>query len=76
VDPAWQLVCMSTPIPPSYKTKNCTVDSGGLKRRGSLTVWFDLVMAWAPLPTGKRCRRTQYSHAAIQTCLTMNVPSA
>ena len=41
------------------------------KQRGSLTTWFDPDMAWVPPATGKRGRQSQYSDAAIQTCLTM-----
>ena len=44
-----------------------------LKRRGSLTIWFDPAMTWEAAPTGKRGRQPSYSDAAIQTCLTMKV---
>ena len=58
-----------------------------LKRRGSLTIWFDPEMSWAAAPTGKRGRQPVYSGEedqktvrgtvfptnAIQTCLTMKV---
>ena len=44
-----------------------------LKRRGSLTIWFDPAMAWEAAPTGKRGRQPDYSDAAIQICLTMKV---
>ena len=44
-----------------------------LKRRGSLTIWFDPAMTWEAAPTGKRGRQPDYSDAAIQTCLTMKV---
>jgi hypothetical protein len=44
-----------------------------VKRRGSLTVWFDPAMTWEAAPTGKRGRQPDYSDAAIQTCLTMKV---
>ena len=64
---------MSSPIPPSYKTKNWPAYNEALKQRGSLTIWFDPDMAWVPPPTGKRGRQPQYSDAAIQTCLTMKV---
>lgn len=42
-----------------------------LKRRGSLTIWFDPAMTWKAAPTGKRGRPPDYSDAAIQSCLTM-----
>ncbi len=44
-----------------------------LKRRGSLTIWFDPAMTWEAAPTGKRGRQPSYSDAAIQTCLTRKV---
>ena len=44
-----------------------------LKRRGSLTIWFDPAMAWEAALTGKRGRQPEYRDAAIQTCLTMKV---
>ena len=62
---------MSSPIPPSYKTKNWPAYSEALKQRGSLSIWFDPEMAWTPPPTGKRGRQARYSEAAIQTCLTL-----
>lgn len=45
---------LSRPIPPSYKTKNWPTYNEALKRRGSLTVWFDPAMTWVPPPTGMR----------------------
>ncbi len=44
-----------------------------LKKRGSLTIWFDPAMCWTPQPSGRRGRQQAYSDAAIQTCLTMKV---
>ncbi|MCE8421290.1 IS5 family transposase [Rhodovulum sulfidophilum] len=44
-----------------------------LKRRGSLTIWFDPTMTWDAAPTGRRGRQRTYSDAAIQSCLTMKV---
>jgi hypothetical protein len=44
-----------------------------LKRRGSLTIWFDPEMTWGGAPTGKRGRTPDYPDGAIQTCLTMKV---
>ena len=64
---------MSRPNTPSYKTLNWPAYNKVLKRRGSLTIWFDLGMAWAAKPTGKRGRQPIYSDAAVQTCLTMKV---
>lgn len=64
---------MSRPIPPTYKTRNWPAYNEALKRRGSLTIWFDPAMTWDATPTGKRGRQSDYSDAAIQTCLTMKV---
>ena len=47
--------------------------ANALKRRGSLTIWFDAATIWEAAPTGKRGRQPDYSDAAIQTCLTMKV---
>ena len=64
---------MSRPTPPAYKTRNWTAYNKALKRRGSLTIWFDPEMMRAAAPTGKRGRQPDYSDSAIQTCLTMKV---
>lgn len=64
---------MSRPIPPTYKTRNWPAYNEALKRRGSLTIWFDPAMTWEAAPTGRRGRQPVYSDAAIQTCLTMKV---
>jgi len=63
---------MSRPTP-TYKTTNWPVYNDALKRRGSLTIWFDPEMCWDAVPTGKRGRQPTYSDAAVQTCLTMKV---
>jgi len=47
--------------------------ANALKRRGSLTIWFDSDMTWEAKPTGKCGRHPTYCAAAIQTCLTMKV---
>ena len=64
---------MSRPTPPTYKTKNWRGYNEALKKRGSLTIWFDPDMIWTPPPSGRRGRQQCYSDAAIQTCLTMKV---
>ena len=64
---------MSRHTPPTYKTRNWPAYNEALKRRGSLTIWFDPEMTWDAAPTGKRGRQQTYSDAAIQTCLTMKV---
>ncbi len=64
---------MSRPTLTSYKTRNWPEYNNALKRRGSLTIWFDPAMNWEAAPTGKRGRQPVYSDAAIQACLTMKV---
>src|SRR5690554_4129701 len=64
---------MSRHTPPTYKTRNWPAYNEALKRRGSLTIWFDPEMTWDAAPTGKRGRQQTYSDTTIQTCLTMKV---
>ena len=64
---------MSSLKPPTYKTRNWTAYNKALKRRGSLSIWFDPAVTWEAAPTGKRGRQPDYSDAAIQACLTMKV---
>lgn len=64
---------MSKPRPVTYRTTNWPSYNAALKKRGSLTVWFDRAMTWEDRPTGRRGRRQSYSDPAIQTCLTMKV---
>jgi hypothetical protein len=66
-------VWLSRPNTPTYRTLNWPAYNKALKRRGSLTVWFDPDMVLAAQPTGKRGRQPVYSDAAVQTCLTMKV---
>ena len=37
---------MSKPTVPIYKATNWPSDNEALKRRGSLTIWFDPEMSW------------------------------
>ncbi|MFA3920573.1 transposase [Ruegeria hyattellae] len=64
---------MSSWAPTSDKTTNWSCCNDGLKRRGSLSIWFDPEMVWTPPPTGQRGRRQQFTNAAIQTRLTLKV---
>ena len=64
---------MSRQAPPSYKTRNWPAYTAALKRRGSLTIWFDPEMSWDAVPTGRRGRQQTYSDTAIRTCLAMKV---
>lgn len=62
---------MSRPSPSTYKIRNWRAYNEALKRRGSLTIWFDPKRTWEAKPTGKRGRQPTHGDAAIQTCLTM-----
>jgi hypothetical protein len=64
VNPAWYLGGMSRPTPAAYKTRNWPAYNEALKRRGSLTIWFDPAMTWEAAPTGKRGRQPDYSGEA------------
>jgi hypothetical protein len=64
---------MSKLTSPTYKTTNWAAYNEALKRRGSLTIWFDPEMNWDAEPSGKRGRSRTFSDAAIQTCLPMKV---
>ena len=41
---------MSRPTSPTYKTRNWPAYNEALKRRGSLTIWFDPGMTWEAAP--------------------------
>ncbi len=62
---------MSKPTPPQYKTTNWPAYNRALRKRGSLTVWFDKDMRWLAPLTGKNGRNPTFSDAAIQFCLTI-----
>ncbi len=62
---------MSKPSSTTYKTTNWPTYNEALKRRGSLTIWFDPEMRWDAAPAGKRGHQQTYSDAAVQTCLAM-----
>lgn len=64
---------MSSWIPTKYKTRNWAEYNLSLKKRGSLSVWFDAGMTWEAVPSGRRGRQQAYSDAAIQACLTLKV---
>lgn len=59
--------------PTTYKTKNWSNYNHSLKRRGSLSIWFDAGVDWVAKPSGRRGRQQAYSDAAIQACLTFKV---
>ena len=64
---------MSSWAPTKYKTTNWSAYNDSLKRRGSLSIWFDPEMVWVPPPSGKRGRQQCFSDAAVQTCLTLKI---
>lgn len=64
---------MSSWTPTTYKTKNWSDYNRALKKRGSLSIWFDAEMTWEAKPSGKRGRQQIYSDASIQACLTLKV---
>ena len=64
---------MSRPTPPAHKTRNWPAYNEALRRRGSLTIWFDPAMSWDAAHTGRRGRQQTFSDAAIQACLTMKI---
>jgi hypothetical protein len=64
---------MSKPNRPTCETLNWPCYNEALKRRGSLTIWFDPEMTWEAAPSGKRGQQAVDSDAAIQTCLTIKV---
>jgi len=64
---------MSSWSPTKYKTTNWSSYNDSLKRRGSLSIWFDPEMVWVPPPSGRRGRQQGFSDAAIQACLTLKV---
>jgi hypothetical protein len=73
VKQVWWLARRSKPTPPTDKTTNRAAYKAALKRRGSLTIWFDAEMDWVAKPSGKTGRSQTFSDVAIQTCLTMKV---
>ena len=64
---------MSSWTPTKYKTRNWAEYNRSLKKRGSLSIWFDAGMTWGAVPSGRRGRQQAYSDAAIQACLTLKV---
>lgn len=56
-----------------YCTTNWPAYIAALRRRGSLSIWFDPTMAWHAAKTGKHGHPETFSESAIQTCLTWKV---
>ena len=66
-------VCDEQTDPADLQDNELGLIQWALKRRGSLTIWFDPTTVWEASPSGKRGRQQAYSDAAIQTCLTLKV---
>ena len=64
---------MPKPANTRYRTTNWSDYNASLKRRGSLSVWFDPEMPWQADRSGKRGHPETFSDSAIQTCLTLKV---
>ena len=64
---------MCKPAATRYRTLGWSSDNAALRRRGSLTVWFDSSTPWQAAPSGKRGAQPVYSDAAIQACLMVKV---
>jgi hypothetical protein len=58
---------MPKPPPTRYRTTNRSDYNAALRKRGSLSVWFDPEMVWHAKKSGKRERPETFSDAAIQT---------
>ncbi len=50
----------------TYKATNWSACNDALKRRGSLTIWFDPEMTWRAPPTGKGGGQPGFSDAALR----------
>ena len=57
---------MPKPSPTRYRTMNWSDYNAALRKRGSLSVWFDLEMIWHVGKTRRRGRPKTFSDAAIQ----------
>jgi len=64
---------MSKSSTPRYRTSNWSRYNAALKRRGSLSIWFDPDLDWRAARTGKRGHPETFSDQAIQACLTLKV---
>ena len=64
---------MPKPSFPRYRTKNWSSYNAALRRRGSLSVWFDPDMVWRAEKSGKRGHPEAFSDGAIQVCLALKV---
>ena len=65
---------MPKSAPTRYRTLNWSSYDTALRERGSLTAWFDPSAPCHVAPSGKHGAQPVYSDAAIQACLTVEVP--
>ena len=61
---------MPNSSPSRLRTTNWPACNASLRKRGSLSIWFDPDMAWHAKTSGQQGRPKTFSDAAIQTCLT------
>lgn len=66
---------MPKPSPIRYRTMNWSDYNAALRKRGSLSVWFDPETVWHADRTCKRGRRKIFSDAAMQTYVTLKCSS-
>jgi len=64
---------MPKPVTSRHRTTNWSDYNASLRRRGSLSVWFDPEMPWHAERSGKRGHPETFSDSAIQICLTLKV---
>ncbi|GHH06499.1 hypothetical protein GCM10010961_45210 [Pseudodonghicola xiamenensis] len=57
---------MPKPDTSRYRTTNWSSYNASLKRRGSLSIWFDPEMEWYAVRTGRRGHPETFSDSAIQ----------
>ncbi len=62
---------MPKPSAPKYRRMNWSEYNAGLRRRGSLEIWFDPGMRWLSAPSGRPGRPLRFSDSAIELCLTL-----
>ena len=62
---------MIKPKPPTYRTPHWHDYKAALARRRSLAIWFDPETQWLAAPTDRPGRQPDFTHAAIQACLTL-----
>ena len=72
---------MQSKVHPTYKTKyrvaNWAAYNQALVRRGDVTVWLssEAIAGWTPRRSGRRGGQRRYSDLAIETALTLRLPT-